>query len=617
MSTERPSSSGFHNIRAMFENTDSSSSPNRPHRLSSGALSNGSRSTSRSAVRSSFVAVEPVKNKPPQQEELNNEMEESTAHRRRGSFSVDQESNPEALADLKKTISEGIEQRRGSLMETVPEVAVVTPAIGREGTQLGESAMAQQEANGSSRKQKQGEKSPLRLSPEKESKSQQSSILPASPSASGKSIDVNSPATPNHEGAQDGTTEKTTSQLESNGMKSTPDPSRSKDSTSPAEKKSATTSRETSKTRDVLSTTKNSARAGPLGKKDNGPPKQDAKTTSSSGRQGGPTRPGTTRASSTSMTSTTKDSPGRNIGLARTRSHVRGGTQPANSSSEAASSQGKTATKAPSQAPKSSAPAKVPAKASNGPTAGVPKDDATGKHKTSSSAETATKARGSAFAPTASSAARTTGGGGSQSRNVSGGSARDKPLQRQPSTRNGGKPATSGAAPSSKTRPPGRQQPAAERNGPPKDPKISKPPTKPANGGFLARMMRPTTSSAQKTHDKPGTVSSKAAPTRKTRPSVDRAKSGPPHGSPSASASKKAHSDAGGQQEPAQEDHSQKGANSADEEPAGEASFAKSNESAVDEPAAISAPESTTENGQEDSMEQPTEEVTAEASAST
>ncbi|KAI9885459.1 MAG: hypothetical protein M1823_002765 [Watsoniomyces obsoletus] len=625
MSTERPSSTGFHNIRALFEKTESSTSPSRPHRLSSGALSNGSRSTSRSAVRSSFVAVEPVKNRSPQREEdQSNDMEESTAHRRRGSFCVDQASNPEAMAELKKTISGEIEQRRrNSLMETVPEVAVLTPAIGREGVQLGDDAMRQQEANGSTGKPDQGQDSTLQLSTEKDW-STQLSIVPASPSASG-SPNANSPTTGNHEAAHDGNNdggaEKTTGQPQSNGTKGTPGPSSSKDTKGGAEKKSATTGRETSKARDAKPAAKISAQAGPVSKKDTGHLKPNAKTTSGSGHQDGPTRPGAARASSASMAGASKNSPERNTtGLTRARSQIQKSAQAPKSSSEAPPGRGKSATRASSQGPTPSAPArapakvptKVPAKTSNGPAAAGPTQDAAGTNKTSSSAETAPKARGSAFAPTASSAARTTGGVPPQSRNVSGDGTRDKPLQRQPSTRSGGKPATS-----SHPRPPGRHQPAADRKGPPQEIKHSKPPTKPANDDFLARMMRPTTSSAQKTHEKPATVSSKPAPTR-NRLSVGRTKSGPPHEIPSAPASRKAHSDAGGQEDgPAQDDHSQEGNHSATDEPSGEASLSKSNETAVDEPTAASAPESTTENEQEDSTEQPTEEVAGEASTST
>lgn len=139
MSSERSQSSGVRNLAARFENPDPPSSVRgrSPGRSSSATHSSGS--PRRSVVRASFVPVEPAGRKASQNGTPGGqEVVESTAEKRRQSFSFDETADAKAVADLRKTISQELEKRRNSAaIETVPEVAVLTPAVERRQMEFG------------------------------------------------------------------------------------------------------------------------------------------------------------------------------------------------------------------------------------------------------------------------------------------------------------------------------------------------------------------------------------------------------------------------------------------------------------------------------------------------
>ncbi|KAI9784921.1 MAG: hypothetical protein M1816_000557 [Peltula sp. TS41687] len=133
------SSQAVRNLRAKFEE-HSASSPDRGRSptTSRHASTDGSNaSQTRNTVRASFVTVEPVKPVVDDRRITPEACTGSTAHKRRDSFSMDQKADFKAMAELRGTISSELERRRKStLIETVPEVAVVTPAIERGESEL-------------------------------------------------------------------------------------------------------------------------------------------------------------------------------------------------------------------------------------------------------------------------------------------------------------------------------------------------------------------------------------------------------------------------------------------------------------------------------------------------
>ncbi|KAK8195996.1 hypothetical protein M8818_007147 [Zalaria obscura] len=138
MSIQR-SSSGVRTLRAMFENNEETNSQNTRGTSPNGDLSpmpNGDRRTSR--VRASFVSVDPSGGMEidPEQTKHAHEQRTSTADLRRESMSLDVNDDNAALERIRSTIDDEREERRESriISETIPEAAIeqtpaATPAV--------------------------------------------------------------------------------------------------------------------------------------------------------------------------------------------------------------------------------------------------------------------------------------------------------------------------------------------------------------------------------------------------------------------------------------------------------------------------------------------------------
>jgi len=154
MADARQSSAGVKNLRAMFENS-APSTPDSRGRSVSGNSSNDSAERPLSKVRSSFVAVEPTASA---KMTTNTSPSASIKDRqRRGSFSLSEETDAEAIEEIHRTISEEEEARRKSkdvvevvpenAIETAPPTAVATPlltAVGKRPPQLASEAASKQ-----------------------------------------------------------------------------------------------------------------------------------------------------------------------------------------------------------------------------------------------------------------------------------------------------------------------------------------------------------------------------------------------------------------------------------------------------------------------------------------
>jgi hypothetical protein len=125
-------SSGVRNLRAMFEqNQTSSSSPEPRGRSPAGSADDDSNSRPTSKVRASFVSVVPPGTHIPLEHYsvdlgvTKGTASNSIAAHRRESFSISQD-QPDEIADLKKLINEEKEERSKSIAvaETIPEQAV-------------------------------------------------------------------------------------------------------------------------------------------------------------------------------------------------------------------------------------------------------------------------------------------------------------------------------------------------------------------------------------------------------------------------------------------------------------------------------------------------------------
>ncbi|KAI9845192.1 MAG: hypothetical protein M1838_001853 [Thelocarpon superellum] len=144
MSSNRSSSGGVRNLRAMFEGGggDAINSPpstrGRSPAGSESVASNGSNTPRRlSSVRTNFVAVERSGQIGIQLERKPSNEPESFASRRRTSFSLNEEQDPEAMAEVRRTISGEAEKRARNtrIEETIPEVAVGTPEVEKSETE--------------------------------------------------------------------------------------------------------------------------------------------------------------------------------------------------------------------------------------------------------------------------------------------------------------------------------------------------------------------------------------------------------------------------------------------------------------------------------------------------
>ncbi|KAJ4286667.1 hypothetical protein N0V90_012919 [Kalmusia sp. IMI 367209] len=122
--TER--NSGVRNLRAMFENQTAAASPEPRGRSPAGSGTNDvNRPTSK--VRASFVSVEPS-GTPKELGTTKGVSINTPQAQRRESFSVSDDSGDVAVSELKKVVSDEKEERRKSVAvdETIPEQAVET-----------------------------------------------------------------------------------------------------------------------------------------------------------------------------------------------------------------------------------------------------------------------------------------------------------------------------------------------------------------------------------------------------------------------------------------------------------------------------------------------------------
>ncbi|OCL01368.1 hypothetical protein AOQ84DRAFT_357909 [Glonium stellatum] len=124
MSANRASSGGVRNLRAMFENQKAPSSPEPRGRSPVDSATNTQENRPTSKVRASFVPVEPtafVGTTKGTSDGLN-----SPTANRRESFSISQEHGADLIEELKKTVTQEKKDRKKSLdvEEAVPEQAV-------------------------------------------------------------------------------------------------------------------------------------------------------------------------------------------------------------------------------------------------------------------------------------------------------------------------------------------------------------------------------------------------------------------------------------------------------------------------------------------------------------
>ncbi|KAI9682075.1 MAG: hypothetical protein M1817_000129 [Caeruleum heppii] len=139
MSSARSSSGGVGKLRAMFESGESTSDSPRgrsPAGSEEVHSSLGSHTPRRvSTVRSSFVSVESsgqLSSQLGSQPDDDARSTKSVADQRRDSFSVTDQKDPAAMKEMKQSIDQGLEERKKdpTVKETVPEVAISTPGSG-------------------------------------------------------------------------------------------------------------------------------------------------------------------------------------------------------------------------------------------------------------------------------------------------------------------------------------------------------------------------------------------------------------------------------------------------------------------------------------------------------
>ncbi|KAF1974270.1 hypothetical protein BU23DRAFT_567480 [Bimuria novae-zelandiae CBS 107.79] len=132
------SNSGVRNLRAMFENQNASSPEPRGRSPAGSATSGASRPTSK--VRASFVSVEPSGGVAKDLGTTKGTSANNPQAHRRESFSVSGDS--EDVQELKKVICEEMEERKQSVdvAETIPEAAVESRDASREAPPVREAA---------------------------------------------------------------------------------------------------------------------------------------------------------------------------------------------------------------------------------------------------------------------------------------------------------------------------------------------------------------------------------------------------------------------------------------------------------------------------------------------
>ncbi|KAF2032305.1 hypothetical protein EK21DRAFT_99170 [Setomelanomma holmii] len=120
-------SSGVRNLRAMFENQGTPSSPEPRGRSPGDSTPAEPESRPTPKVRASFISVEPTGIAPPDLGTTKGTPTNSAAAHRRESFSISQD-NTEEIAELKKEVSAEKEERKNSVVipEAIPEQAVAS-----------------------------------------------------------------------------------------------------------------------------------------------------------------------------------------------------------------------------------------------------------------------------------------------------------------------------------------------------------------------------------------------------------------------------------------------------------------------------------------------------------
>lgn len=419
-----------------------------------------------------------------------------------------------ALAQLKQTISQELANRRNSgAIEAVPEVAVATPAIGLEGRRLVEEQKPEQTKASQDHSDSQGQQE---TAPALSTGNPPETPEPTNPSEKASKDGAMSNAglemTPNDEGTRGKTGTATDEEVkavteDAGAEHSTPAAS------TPVKAEETPKSDGRSEPQEAVTPIPARTVGATAGSKHGTPSETPGKANTSTNRTNGPTRPSPRRAQSAPKRDSPKDAPGKQSGLMRARSHIKRSDQQATPAAGTATAQSKG--KAGSSAYATQGP--TSAIASTGPTSAGTKGLAHGKdhaHPTSDVSK-----RSSVFAPTAASAAKAAVPGVSISRTPSNASARAGTVRRQPSTRNGTKPTMAKGKPSSDVpHEPVNRSTSSVKNEQESHISSHAAAPKPVKEGFLARMMRPTASSANKTHEKPSTAPGPAATRARSLP---------------------------------------------------------------------------------------------------
>ncbi|KAI9796737.1 MAG: hypothetical protein M1833_005977 [Piccolia ochrophora] len=537
---DQRSSSGVRNLRARFEAKEGDSPPSRGRSpaASEDKTSNGSNTPRRlSTARTSFVAVERSGGLGSQLGLKKSNETESVAEKRRDSFSMSDSKDSQALGDVKETIEDELDKRKKSaVVETVPEVAVEN-AGGKTDSARGDDKKART-ASPQRRNSPAAEDTPT-SNPDKPvsaTEDKDAVLLPADPKE--ETTITGSISRPGERGrlgqmeqgnpkpqSPPSQTTKPVSQTSSAGK---PKPSSIHEAN--GEKNSNPTmdtpSSKSMQAKDLPS----SPQKAPFQASSAGEPNR---TSAAPVAAEPPTTPSKdTRPSTSGSPSTMKVSPLKEATEPATPREVRPITIAPEIKDAATERRGKSATK-PSPTAKTSPTTKTSAAIKRSPTA---------ERRAASSAKTSPTEKPSYVSPfkkpkprsptrpvqlpltftaqTASSAAKNSGGNvpfSSTKSNAADGTSRRQssvPTRQRP---NGAK--TSNPTTSSLRKPSPRQSLPPNHAAEPPRSRVSSAGSKAPDQGFLARMMRPTTSSAQKTHEKPNA---------KPGPASKHAKSGKP-----------------------------------------------------------------------------------------
>lgn len=509
MSSDRSQSSGVRNLAAMFENPDPSSSARGRSPNRSSSANNSSSSPRRSAVRASFIPVESAGRKASENDTTNQDTNASTAEKRRPSFSFDETTDAKAMADLRKTITQELEKRRNSAaIETVPEVAVVTPAVERRHMEFalrgrpsagGNPAGTANTKDVDAEASKDGDGSCVGQVATKEddgSSINQSTL---------KGDDVNSITQVTSPGEDQAAGDRAVSPT-SHGPSQKPDiKDEPRDELRADESTQAEHSTdEHNDTKEVKIKVESPESERDLGFTEKpGTASHDAQSQTSQASKGATEKSPTTLKARPSTKGVPNPNDTKASGERRRLTSRSYSTQSAGNSPRPSlgSKPRSTSTKDLSKSKGENADAATTNKASRQSIASATSSSTTRTKPRPKSPTRPVKLPASATAPTAASAAKTAASAGAASSRTPNGGSANNAIGRQASTRSKARPtpptrtssikATNGSARSAASAP----KPSAEAHGPAAGQKS-------AGQGFLARMMRPTASSASKVHDK-------------------------------------------------------------------------------------------------------------------